>query len=294
MLDKLAINALLGLRFWDTWTQRGIGDGLRVIIYPQQNPNQCMRALPNRSGIYVFSRLPGLGRLTITDESLSNPLWSAHDPQSGFILEVDDEFGRFLPFQLTITELPQGVFDLQCLTLSPLSPPQPALSVPLPNIPLFSTPSRPVSAGLAIVRAELRQFMPGEKDGLKASWAVVSVFYKNKLVGRGMANGEGSVMISFPYPQPTISTGPSGLLSNPVSIYEQSWDVSLRVQFYPPGRIPAGLPERPDLCEVLGNPMVSLLQSVSPPGPLGMQTVRYARETIVRTAPYSELYFTNP
>ncbi len=274
-IECLEISAPLGLRFWDPLTQRTVGDELAVTIYPQQNSTRRAEATPNRSGIYVFHRIPGFD--TLPDQSRN------------FIVEVDDLLARFLPFQLTFIRLPGGLFHWACPALSQ------GEAAPLLHIPLFSNPSRIIPAGMAIVRADLRQWVPDQESGLPAAWAVLSVLYKDKLLARGLASREGSVMVPFPFPPPPISsTGPSGLLNDPISISQQVWNVSLRVQFYPSDQVPQTVPERPDLCEVISHPQVTPLGTLSPLEPLGPLAVCYARETIAKTEHYSELYFTNP
>jgi hypothetical protein len=283
-LERVIIDAPLGLRFWDSITHKVIGDGLVVTVYPMQKPSLRSQAEPNRSGVYTFHRLPLLGTVEIKEGT--GPIWTAPGADKGFILEVFDRLGRFQPFQTPITELPRGVFAWACPTLSPLSPAPPAGE---PSIGLFSSAARSVPPGCAVVRASLRQ-VSADPRGKPAAWAVLSVFYRGKLLERGLADKDGAVVVIFPYPQPPISSSASGLLGAPIPLTRQVWEVNLSAQFAPLD--PA--PDFPNLCDVLSAPQVSLVEQLSPVVPFDQALVHFGQETVVRTTGFSQLFFTNP
>ena len=282
-LEKVMIHAPLGLRFWDVVTQRSVGDGLSVSIAPAGHPNRRMAATPNRSGIYVFHRLPILGEIPIPDSSA--PFWTAAAPEAGFVVEVEDIYRRFLPFRFPVTELRRGVFNLPCLSEvgSPLAGPGPGIS-------LFSAPSRSIPAGMAAVRADLRQEMVGSEKGRKAAWALMSVSYNGKLLGRGMADENGSTVVIFPYPRPEITGGSSGVLGTLVPLHSQRWSLDLEVTFQPDDPPP----DRPDLCRALAAVPGTLLGRRAPALALGPVDLLFGQETIVKTDGKSELFFTIP
>jgi hypothetical protein len=282
-LEKVILHAPLGLRFWDVVTQRTVGDGLVVTVAPASQPDRRTAAAPNRSGIYVFHRLPILGQLPIPDGSA--PFWTAAAPEAGFVVEVEDDYGRFLPFRFPVTELRRGVFNLPCLAAvgSPMAGPG-------PGIPLFSAASRSIPAGMAAVRADLRQELAGSERGRKAAWALLSVSYNGKLLGRGMADENGSTVAVFPYPRPEISSSSSGLLGTLVPLHRQRWSLDLEVTFQPDDP----LPDRPDLCHLLAAGPGTLLSQRAPALALGPVELLFGQETIVKTDDQSELFFSIP
>ena len=235
--------APLGLRFLDLATGATSVTGLAVAAQSTGGAGGSILAQATPSGFYAFSHLPGLRRLEFG--AGAGAYWSgiAEDDFREFSLTVDDGQRRFLPFVFTATGPFQGLFDLPCL--------------PVGSIPLFSAPARPVPANLAVVRAELRS---GQQP---AAHAVLEVGLPGQLLGRGLADALGRVVVFFPYP--AIPNVP------PKPLVQRQWSVTLRTRFDPD--LVHG--EVPDLCTVLSQPVAALLA-------LPMATLTYGQELFVR------------
>ena len=87
-------------------------------------------AVENRSGVFVFRRLPGMRE--VENGAGDDTFWAAHPPTFDFVLEVSDRAGRFLPYALPL-QLPVR----RLLTLPAASP-----LASSDSMPLFSAPWR--------------------------------------------------------------------------------------------------------------------------------------------------------
>src|SRR5215213_8464232 len=112
LIERVLIYGVLGLRFWDGATDQAIGDGLRVAATPAGMSAPWVEATSNRSGVFAFHRLPGLH---------STPFEKA-DCTRAYIIEVHDEFERYLPFRFTAHACSQLMTALETVTGSPLAP----------------------------------------------------------------------------------------------------------------------------------------------------------------------------
>ena len=136
-LGRQALTCALGVRFLDAATQRVIG-GLRVVAFPPGHPEKGVLAVPTRSDVYGFHRLPGLrGFEQQVDDALRWRLESPLSPRP-FVVQVDDPEGRFLPAQF-LAEAPTRVDTLR----ESGSPPGAAVRTET----LYSSPARPVPGG---------------------------------------------------------------------------------------------------------------------------------------------------
>lgn len=251
--ERLTYVTPLGLSFVDAATGRRVADGLVVRVAGTQ-----VRA--NRSGVFVVPHVAGLAAAErgAGDEEY----WNTLPPPVTVPVEVDDPLGRFLPFGFDAQAPARGLFRLACG-----SPP----GDPLP-VELYSAPTRPVPAGMAVVRAEL---WDADADA-PAAWALLEASAAGLPPARGLADAAGRATIVFPYPEP------SGLDGSPPSLDRralsaQTWTVDVRAYASPQPETPT---LRPDLCTVLNQP---------PAGPAVEATLEYGRELVVRTPPHSTL-----
>lgn len=95
-----ARTAPLGLRFWDPVTAAFVGDGLRVSAYPVADPTRRAAASVSPSRVWVFHKLPGMGAVERGEGD--EAFWASPPPKRTIVVEVDDDFGRFVPFQLEV------------------------------------------------------------------------------------------------------------------------------------------------------------------------------------------------
>jgi hypothetical protein len=151
-------------------------------------------------------------------------------------------------------------------------------------VPLFPTASRPVPAGFAVVRADLRTPIAGANGGLgPASWAVLEVQVGALPPVRGLADREGRVAVLLPYPEPTPAPARPSSPPYPAStlLVDQEWR-PVRVTVFFEAVTPT--PTIPNLRRALEQlPAVATIQDAGGTRPLGDQVLRYGEELIVRS-----------
>src|SRR5207237_332264 len=156
-------------------------DGLQVTAWPVNAPplekQARATAVATPSGALAFHALPGLREF---ERSAVDDPWDPRPPTRKFQVEVVDPLGRFLPCRFSVSAPHKGL-DLFADNSSP----------PLTQngaVPLFSAPTRPIPAGLAVVRAELHEVATGRRP---ASWGFVEAVYFSGgvwRIARGMAD----------------------------------------------------------------------------------------------------------
>jgi hypothetical protein len=291
-LEKVSHYTPLGIRFWDLARNAPISAGLQVSIRPPDRPDLRRRAFQTTSGIYAFRNLPGLRSLEASDPELQSGLHPADAspplPQR-FVVEVEDDLGRFLPVTFQVALPYRGIYPTQ----APGSPPGDGL----PGFFLFSAPSRGVLADMAVLRAQLVERLPGGHTR-PASHAVLQVaaIEPDGLPGGapalGIADARGSALVAFPYPGFAASVG---LLSPPPGPPEtrlQAWDVSVSVRYAPAlqGR-PDGVARLPDLGAILTQPPARLLPAASGPAESQLNArLVFGQPLMLQTAGSSDLW----
>jgi hypothetical protein len=282
VLEHLARVTPLGMRFWDQVSGAIVSHGLVVRAYPVNNPARKVNAIANRSGIFVAHGLPGLREVECgkgDTDFWKRFLPHGSPPNSAFAVEVVDERGRFQPFQFTV-ELPvKGL--LAWPSESTDSPPK-----GLPHIPLYSTPARSVPSGMAVLRADLKDWVT-EKP---AAWAVLEARLEGQPPVQGIAGKDGRVALVFPYPEPV-----SGPLGSPPGfppsgerkpLLEQKWAVTLQAWY----SASPSVTDSPDLSKVFTQQLATLFATVSPATVLTTVTLEFGRDLILRTGLESELF----
>ncbi|MCA1613128.1 MAG: hypothetical protein LC800_03020 [Acidobacteria bacterium] len=282
LLERLTLTAALGLVFRDTATGERVGAGLRVEVYRKSIPGARATALPNPSGVYVLHDAPGLGgsRFGAGDDAF----WAAQPEQPGYVVEVADGEGRFLPFSFEVELFQRGVYSFDS-PLAASSPPEPT------TVPLYSAATRKVPPGFAAVRAEL---WDADADA-PAAWAVVEARAAGRLAARGLSDERGGLALLFPYPAParTVVGSPPG--SPPViggaPLVEQSWELSLAAGYTGELSRPAAA-RFPDLRLTLGQlnaPAASLWADRAGGEELSHVALRFGRELILRSESFASL-----
>lgn len=204
----LGIYAVFGVRFLDYATGRVVGDQLHVTARPVTQLDLPVTGVVGPSGTVSFHHLPGLH-----DQEYPTPPLPLRVPvPRTFVVTVEDRIGWFLPalFLIDLPLVEPGSF--------------PAVSVmPLIDAYVFSTASRPVPAGFAAVRADLRDVNSLEPVGhavLKVNLAGVS--------GIGVADANGRVLVLLP--TPTVERlrlgSPPG--TGQASLGRQTWQADIR------------------------------------------------------------------
>ncbi len=270
VLEVVTRTALLGVEFWDSVSGRAIADGLTLTELPSGTA-----ALANAGGVFALHDLPGMRASAF---GAGDPaFWASPPAKTRSILELRDSRRRFLDFRFGADAPTRGLFDQYCTSTSPPDG-------PVGTVPLFSSPTRPVPAGTAVIRGDLWDLAAGRE----AAWALVEVSAAGQ-VHRGVAGPDGRVAVFLPYPEPQ-----SALTSPPAgegALSAQTWSVSVAVKYSSQSSSPpahgAGAP--PDLCTVFSQADATALESESPIAPLAPQTLAFGRDLVLRSAGQSVL-----
>lgn len=304
-LDRITRVAPLGLGFWDSVSNNFMTDGLRVTAIPKISITYRGKpaiALPNRSGIFAFHHLPGLGEAE--NGAGDHDYWNHPPAPKDFVISVIDRYSRFLPFKFSV-KAPTRRIDAWSVPS-----PDTALNIDFSQlqgiIPLFSSPARLIPSGTAVIRASITM------DGKPAAWAVVEAYSQNtgtnpddtSLVARGIANQRGQLALVFHYPK--FMSMEAGKDSLPLTA--QKWVISLKV-FFSPNRSDTEFPylempylemldpetlnrNIPDLGEIAVQAEADLVTPLELPEkdvPAGKAYLKYGSELVFKTKSASEL-----
>jgi hypothetical protein len=219
--ERLTIFTPLGIRFWDPALDTQVSEGLTVTARPLDIRGRTTGAFRTTSGIYAFQGLPGLHAV---EYPRGQPLPLRSPPATArFLVEVRDDEGRFLSVAFSVDLPYQGIFPTGSLHGLPVGGP--------PGFYLFSAPTRPVSATLAVVRAQLAEHGTGSSEKA-ALYAVMEVQGSDGQVWYGLADERGCVAVLFPYP--TFSSHSGALsLSPPETDSRQRWTLSIGIRYAP-------------------------------------------------------------
>ncbi len=147
-------------------------------------------------------------------------------------------------------------------------------SNPTPALPLYAAPTRPVSGGMAVLRASLWDAVADAP----ASWAVLVARLNGQTTVRGYADEAGRIALVFPYPEP-----PSFVPQNPpppaTPFTKQEWPVALFASYQP--HSPA--PRLPDLRATFTQPRATLWADAARTTPLTKVTLRSGQPLVVRS-----------
>lgn len=265
----------MGIGFWDELTSTLVSDGLEVEVWPSEKPDQKIRASCNRSGIFYANRLPGLSAFSMNvDDAL---YWiNIGNITREFTISVRDTWESFLPFSFEINLPKKGVVTPMCG-----SPPVTARQGEYTK--LFSAATRRLPSTYAQVRAEL--VYTDLSQELPASWAIAEAWVNGSLVATGMADEKGRLLMAFPYPAPRlISTSPP----EPWRMGQSTWQLELRIRYQPNSSVfslaRTSGSKLPSLCRLLQQPILSVIDAMSPLTLLPLQTLRYGSVLVIRSS----------
>lgn len=278
-LDRLTTVAPLGLQFHDAATGTIVGDGLNVWAFPAGRPAVRRPLVVNRAGVYVLHHAEGF--IDVEHGAGDQNYWQSLPSPRQFVVEVSDETSRFQDFQLTVDLPTKGVYKWNGGNGSPLSP--------MTSIPLYSSPARAVSGGMAVVRAELHDpFRAG--DFGNAAGAVLELYDGDVLVARGFADDEGRIALMFPYPSPRSfppGSPPGSPLSSPPvatgpALTDQVWILKVR-GFYSSPLNQSIEKSLPDLKATLAQPEAQLWADADRTETLSEVALQFGRESILKS-----------
>lgn len=147
-------------------------------------------------------------------------------------------------------------------------------SNPARALPLYSSPTRPSTGGMAVLRASL---WDASADA-PAAWAVLEARVNGQPTVRGYADAEGRVALHFPYPAP-----PSFVQQSPppaaTPFTRQEWPVSVFGSYRPQSPVP----RVPDLKATLAQGRATLWADAARTNPLTKVTLRSGQQLVVRS-----------
>ena len=273
LIERLAHRTALGVRSYDVHTGETVRDGLSVRVVLDQS-DRMFEAVPTASGVFAVRSLPGLRRWETRDvDALGVEQEITVDPIAARI-EVRDLLGRFHPcsVQALLPNEPSMSLLVRSTPAGPEfeSPP----STYAASIPLFSTPSRSVPAGLGVLRARL---VLAASQG-PASYAALDVVIDPALPPiRGIADARGEVAVLFPFPAPPRQLGSPP--STKRSLAGTVWTVGLQAHL--PRQQPSPLPE---LERLLDHRPAALTTTTPPTAAVTQAQIQYGRECVLRSS----------
>lgn len=274
VIERHSIVTPLGVRFVDDFTGSAVASGLEVSTWPEEAPTQRVVMHPAGAATYAAHRLPGFREFEAGsgDQDFWDR-WRAEPPRR-FVVEARDPSGRFLPVQVRVDVPAFGVARPTCSLLPPNR---------RQVVPLFSAATRTVSPTAAVVHADLYD----RSARRPAAWAIAEARFDGRVIARGMADRKGHLILLFPYPEPqALWTSPPAVPTSPPSpprlpLAQQSWPIEIALRY----ERTASIPDVPDLCGALAQPLVQLLGDAgSPSQPLTEITLHYGERAVLRTA----------
>ncbi len=279
-LETVSLKNLFGIRFWDPALDSQIGEGLRVVLYPQENTRKKTLAYRTRSNVYTFSSIPGMIlHETVADEELASP-----SATKNFIVEVNDLRNRYNSAAFSV-ELPlpyNGIFLVDDDSASPSDAPR--------GFNLYSSINRLPASQFTFLRGELINRSTEEP----AAHALIQVENEQRFSWYGLADENGKFAVMLPYPLLDISFGSSPPTSDGVRLFERTWTVSVSVMYEPLSLIELPGTDLPEYSSILSQGQ-AFIYTESPETDVGevnelQAELVYGRDLVIKTAGYSELY----
>lgn len=278
----------LGIRFRDAALEVPVGEGLVVYARPLDGKGRAVRAFLTGSGVYAFQGLDGLRAV----ENSPGVGVSVSPPATRrFVIQVFDTQRRFQPaifgldpvaFRVDVPH--QGIF-------APTGAPREA-DEPPPGTYLFSAPTRPLTAQMCAVRAQVIN----KATGAPAAFAVLEVAVADDK-RYGITDEKGRAAVLFPHPAFAQEIHKSPPASRQSALEPQGWPLTIRVRYNPPElrfdpdaiHFPPDL-SPPDLGSIFsqGEGRIWRVDTGSPAGQLAANLV-FGREVVAHTEGHSEL-----
>lgn len=279
-VDIVTLRAPLALRLRDVSDLSLVSDDLLVTATATSSSHRRIPLESMPSGTWTAPRLPGISPAQAADPAL----WSTvAQPME---IQVRDPRNRYLPMRM-VADLPAeaaiGWPDFATLPIKVSSALLPAGRPPgyQPDfVPLFPGSARVSPGGRAEVRAHLALANGGQPAGV-ASFAVMTVSIDRLVRGVGVADADGVILVSFPYPllpTPTAAERAAGTtrFEWKVSLAVYCGQLSVRADGAPPllNEILAQLNRTPS----------RLLARLGSSTPLPAQTLRVGQPLVLRSA----------
>lgn len=282
--DTVTLPLPAGMLLRSAADRRLVGSGLAIEAVPAIGPQRPVRLTAVPSGHWVAHGLPGI------------PAEVANDPGgwSGtarpFRVVVSDPLGRFLPLRFTASFPARGTLRWSGWSgwsasrrnrARPVLPPGASASTIPDYLPLFPGAGWVPEPALADVRAQLAIRETG--GALRsAGWAVATIGIGNTVIGLGIADGDGRLVVAFPYP-PMPEQTPVEAAQGRMQI---AWEVRVRVycRELAAGLAPDEVPQLQDILAQLDDQPIRALATIMGSQPaLPDQPLILGRTLVLRT-----------
>ena len=278
--DIVTLRVPLALRTRDVSDLSLVRDELLITATETGPAHRSLVLTSTPSGTWTASRVPGLS----PEESVHPSHWPA--VARPFELRVRDPRNRYLTSRL-VASLPAEApiawpnFDALPPDISPALLPAGSPPGSRPDfVPLFPAVAGVAPGARAQVLAHLAIVRGGEPAG-PASFAVMTVSIGGQVKGVGVADGQGAILVSFPYPllpAPTPAERAAG-----TTRFE--WNVGLAVYCGQlPTRADGAPPLLTDILAQLNRAPSRVLERLESPDPLPELTLRVGQALVARSA----------
>ena len=225
--DTVTLPLPAGMRLRSAADRRIVDSALEIDAVSAVGLRRPVRLRKVPSGHWVAHLLPGLSAAVAADPES----WGA--AASPYRIAVSDPAGQFLPLRLNAALPARGALrwsgwagwnGTRRNRAKPILPPGANAATVPDYLPLFPAAGWTTEPGLADVRAQLAIRETGG-ELRNAGWAAVTIGLGNSVLGLGIADGDGRVVVAFPYPAMPEQTPVEAAQGRP----EIAWDVRVRV-----------------------------------------------------------------
>lgn len=289
-LEKLSIQTLLGIRFWDRLLDATVSDGMLVTAQRLSDDRVRRLGRPVRgrvtpSGVIAFF---GLAPEEYVEAEPEAQLWETVPASRLVVVDVTDRLQRYLPLSF-VAQIPlRGPFAGRGSWLArPLWPDIPANEEDR-GVYLWSAPGRTLPHGRTAIHAQL--VLGDSAEPSPAPYALVEVRQASGAPEpfryHGVTDEEGKLMLPLPYPpvpDPPDSTYPP--------LAEQTFTLHVTVRCN--ATLPEALPgsATPNLALILGQAQAKVGTHWNDADPPVLQTsmthtisLKYGGQPVLRTA----------
>ena len=282
--DMVTLPLPAGVRLRSAADRRVVDEGLEVDAVPAVGMGRSVRFGRVPSGHWVAHVLPGLAASVANDPAS----WDASARDYAF--SVADVRGRFLPLRFS-TPLPErgalawpgwsGWNGTRRNRARPILPADADASTIPDYLPLFPAAGWTTQPALADVRAQLAIRETG--GALRsAGWAAMTIGIGTSVIGLGVADGDGRVVVAFPYPPMPEQTP----LEATQGRAEIAWQVRVRVycRELAAALAPGEVPDLQTILAQLDSPPIRALETIMGSQPqLSEQDLVLGRTLVLRT-----------
>jgi hypothetical protein len=278
--DVVTLRVPLGLQLRDTSDQSLVSDDLVVTATETGPAGRQFSLFATAGGTFTAPRVPGVRPAIAADPAL----WPA--AAQPFEIRISDPRRRYLPLRM-IANLPAeaaiawpGFAALPAAIRTALLPANRPAGYQPDFVPLFPGIARVAPGARAEVRAHLAIANAGVPAG-NAGFAVMTVSIDGVVRGVGVADGDGAILVSFPYPLLPTPT-PAARAAGTTRI---EWTASIAVYC---GRLAAASdgapPLLPDILNQLNRTPSRALARLGSNTRLADQTIGVGQPLVLRSA----------